>query len=161
MRAEQQLRIRQRMSSKTPGKHFELRVLYPNRTFAVREALATTMQALEGYGLSPCDSVNVELVLAEALNNIAEHAYKDDTRGMVELQIAHRDNSLVCVIIDDGAPMPNATLPACTLPEDDMPEGGFGWFVIQSLSQSVQYQRVNDRNHLVIEMALDRSMTSS
>lgn len=97
-----------------------------------------------------------EIVLAEVLNNIVEHAYRDAS-GRIEISIAHRAGFLNICVIDRGKPMPDLKLPSGELrpPLDaqDLPEGGFGWPLIHSLTQDLHYQRVQGQNILQFRMA--------
>jgi serine/threonine-protein kinase RsbW len=88
-------------------------------TFDVRAALDKFLVGLDPLGLEPEERAAVELVLAEALNNIIEHAY-----------------------------------PAVEVDLVDMPEGGFGWFLIKDLAKDVAYVRVNGENWLKLRVAV-------
>ncbi len=92
-----------------------------------------------------------EIVMAEALNNIVEHAYSA-APGVIEISIDLGADGLECTIADRGAPMPGHSLPQGNphvLGEvQDLPEGGFGWFLIRSLAQDLQYSRFRDQNFL-------------
>ncbi len=91
-----------------------------------------------------------ELVLAEVLNNIVEHAYGSDG-GQIEVTVRQSGPLLACRVVDHGRPMPRETLPAGTLPDldaADLPDGGFGWHLIRSLSQDLCYRRIGARNEL-------------
>lgn len=97
-----------------------------------------------------------EIVLAEILNNIVEHAYRG-TSGRIEISIAQQAGFLDICVIDRGEPMPDLKLPSGELrpPLDaqDLPEGGFGWPLIHSLTQDLHYQRVQGQNILQFRMA--------
>lgn len=92
-----------------------------------------------------------EIVLAEVLNNIVEHAYAGDA-GQIEISVACQIGFLDICIKDFGRPMPDLKLPAGELiplyDGQDPPEGGFGWHLIRSLTQDLNYQRVQDQNIL-------------
>ena len=95
----------------------------------------------------------VELVWAEALNNIAEHAYAGIEPGIVHIDAAIEGRSVSALIRDRGKPLPGLTVPLAQLPEsvgplDSLPEGGFGWFLINDLCESVAYRRQNGENEL-------------
>lgn len=102
---------------------------------------------------------NAEVVLAEALNNIVEHAYDHD-RGMIELRLHRMGGMLICDVFDTGAAMPNLELPsglAQAIDQTDcLPEGGFGWFLIRTLTQNLQYQRIGARNHLSFQLNIEQ-----
>lgn len=97
-----------------------------------------------------------EVVLAEVLNNIVEHAYCG-VYGQIQISIARAAGFLDIRIIDGGRPMPDHKLPAGELHPlfegQDPPEGGFGWFLIRSLAHDLQYRRVQDQNILQFRLA--------
>ena len=120
---------------------------------AVRDSLARMLALPPLCHLSDDARGTAELVLAEVLNNIAEHAYGDQP-GPVTVAIRQTSAGLRCVIIDQGKAMPNGTLPEGPLPNprdlplEDLPEGGFGWHLIRSLTTDLRFARVNGSNRL-------------
>jgi serine/threonine-protein kinase RsbW len=127
---------------------------------AVRTALAEALAALEPLQLAPDCRDTVELVLAEVLNNIVEHAYAD-APGPIEMELRDCDGALGCVICDHGRPMPDGTPPlgrqaVLDVPLDDLPEGGFGWFLIRSLTRDLDYVRQRGCNRLSFAIPLSR-----
>lgn len=122
----------------------------------MRDGLARTMAALSPLSLSPQDAGTVELALAEALNNVVEHALATSNgETMIEVQGQYCDSGLHLTIIDQGREMPHGIAPAAQkpdldVPHADMPEGGFGWFMIHSLASQVHYARIGDTNHLTL-----------
>lgn len=126
---------------------------------------ASVRRALQGMLTCPplsClhgeDRGVAELVLAEVLNNVAEHAY-GEAGGKVEVRLQHDPGGLRCLIVDDGREMPGGQLPEGRLPvgEDtaleDLPEGGFGWHLIRTLCADLTYARVGGQNHLAFVLA--------
>ena len=71
----------------------------------------------------------VEIVLAEALNNVVEHAYADYP-GRIEIGITPGEGFVFVQLVDAGLPMPEGELPGGRLGKtteiQDLPEGGFG-----------------------------------
>mgnify|MGYP001343489150 CR=1 FL=1 len=120
-----------------------------------RAALQALMLALDQAGVGDEDSSNAELILAEALNNVVEHAYADGA-GPVELTVSLQRNGMACTISDRGRPMPSGVVPSPGLPvidpPDDLPEGGFGWHIIRCLTSELAYQRDRDRNSLMMRL---------
>lgn len=118
---------------------------------AVRDGLKRLFAMQPLCDLTEAGRGNVEIVLAEALNNIVEHAYARHSGTIkVALQLAHPD--LLCQISDSGLPMPGESLPLGNLAQvgnaDDLPEGGFGWFLIRTLTRELNYRRHNGLNLL-------------
>ncbi len=127
---------------------------------AAREGLGQVLSGLAPLELEPEELGTVELVLAEALNNIVEHAYPSEgPGGPIEIACAHHKDGLHFSLMDEGAEMPDGHLPLGGLPEqppeiDDLPEGGFGWFLIQDLAKDVDYKRVANQNQLSLRIAV-------
>lgn len=125
---------------------------------ATREALQAVVSDLYGRALGGELVGSVELVLAEILNNIAEHAYADRAPGPIDLRMVISGGTLRVEIIDQGLPLPDTGIPGpanANLPSDtaDLPEGGFGWFLIHELTESLQYRRDAGRNRLTVTFA--------
>ncbi|MGZ2255885.1 ATP-binding protein [Roseobacter sp. A03A-229] len=127
---------------------------------AVRDALQQVLSALGPLELGSEEAGTVELVLAEVLNNVVEHAYPDpDTAGTISIACAHQLDGLHLQIVDHGKAMPDGRTPLgqpVSLDVDfaDLPEGGFGWFLIQDLAKDVLYERVGSENQLSMRLAV-------
>lgn len=134
-------------------KHAGFTLGFPATEQDTRGALAEIMMRLRTIGVSDEQAGGVEIVVAEAVNNIVEHAYRDVDRGSVVVRAAVTGNVLRMLLVDEGAALPGAELPEGkpanidTAP-DDLPEGGFGWFMIRALTRSIRYRRWRGRNHL-------------
>jgi len=131
----------------------DIRFSFPSGEFAVRTALATVLSGLQHLGLSQEENGTIELVLAEVLNNVVEHAYGPNGNGRIEIIFINAADHLKFSIIDEGVEMPNGETPMgkCAdidVPLEDMPEGGFGWFLIRDLTKDLIYRRVGSRNIL-------------
>jgi serine/threonine-protein kinase RsbW len=140
--------------SREAGSAHCLQLVIPADTLAVRDALTRMCDALILRNLPEGDRGTVEIVLAEVLNNIVEHAYADDT-GEIEITLRRAPEGLICQIVDQGRRMPDDRLPEGKLPpiaEDDLPEGGFGWHLIRTLSQELVYSRSQGRNRLTFRL---------
>lgn len=114
---------------------------------AVRNGLALLAASPPLADLSPDHRASAEIVLAEVLNNIAEHAYAGGP-GDISVRLRSSRHGLVCRTIDQGRPMPGGDLPSGTLPEEELPEGGFGWFLIRSMTSRLDYERRDGENRL-------------
>lgn len=139
-----------------------VRLLFRSEPAAVRRALTDAMETLAGNGLPPEDLQVLELVLAEVLNNVVEHAYAGRGDGVVELSVLCGGEAVGCAVVDRGNPMPGAALPCGGLPPAGsdgaaLPEGGFGWFLIRALTQELRYVRTSGRNRLTFAVPLGRA----
>ena len=119
---------------------------------SVRAALLRVTAVSPVADLSADLRATVELVLAEVLNNVAEHAYADNP-GHVAVTVALLPGALWCEVVDEGGAMPGGALPDGRLPDMgasdvDLPEGGFGWHLIRLMTRDLQYRRQRGANRL-------------
>lgn len=134
-----------------------LRIILPGTHDGVRHALANVSEALQnGLFARACpggaEDGTIELVLAEVLNNIVEHAYADGP-GLITLDLRVARGRLFCLLRDEGHPMPAGRLPhglppSIALAQANLPEGGFGWFLIRRLTRDLRYDREPGCNRL-------------
>lgn len=125
----------------------------------VRATLTGINGLLQDHQMAPLPDNNWELVVAEVLNNIVEHAYEDRAGGEILLRLVFAPARLALEFTDFGLPMPNGTLPFgapvdLDVSEQDLPEGGFGWFLIRTLAEDLDYHRDGDRNRLTLSIPL-------
>lgn len=135
------------------GQDGALRLIIPATERSVRRGLQTIKSGMSDLNMSQDDWSTIELVVAEVLNNIVEHAYQESGDGLIETHLDYTKEALNCRIIDTGCRMPNGELPDgaqknldCDIA--DLPEGGFGWFLIHQLTQDLNYERDSNRNTL-------------
>lgn len=128
----------------------------------VRRMLGTLRTRLATEELSDEDCNTIEIALAEALNNIVEHAYRPDDRGTITLTLSVGPRRLTCELRDLGVAMPGLAPPDGTAPDvggprATLPEGGFGWFLIRALTARLHYRREGAENRLILDFDLDVS----
>jgi serine/threonine-protein kinase RsbW len=133
-----------------------LRLVFPGTVEAVRGGLRRVMDSPVLRSMTDDDRAAAEIVLAEVLNNVAEHAYARHT-GEIELTLADAGFGLAVAVVDSGLPLPGLQIPDGRLNPlegcGELPEGGFGWFLIRSLTQDLCYQRVAGHNSLSFRLA--------
>jgi len=142
----------------TPGTTIALK----SDAMSVRHALARLIGQLHHLGLDDEELGAVELVAAEALNNIVEHAYKSDPDGAILLTWTFGASGLHIKIEDNGVPIPSDKPPLSPIPcaRDHaalVPEGGFGWFLIQGLARNIVYRREHGCNVLTYRMVVGQT----
>lgn len=149
--------------------------VFPANPLAVRDTLSNLRRWL-GEEVAEDVLDRLEIVLAEVFNNIVEHGYEgwqdapphdtlpddgesdetDAATQYIHLCIIGQKGGLSCAVTDDGPILPQECLEPRSLPNmttDDLPEGGFGWFLIQDLTQSLCYFREGRRNFLAFHVA--------
>ncbi|WP_158243215.1 ATP-binding protein [Acidimangrovimonas sediminis] len=159
-----------------------LRLDFAADPMAVRRALQFVVEALEDRGVAADDRALAEVLLAEVLNNVVEHAY-DRRGGWIEIELSvsclpgpmpgvvpaavtagggggrpvapavaqSSRAELGFVVYDWGRALPGGTLPDGRLPPiaaGELPEGGFGWYLIRALASDLNHGREGGRNWL-------------
>ena len=142
--------------------------IFPAEPMAVRAVLDDVRQRFHDV---VCEDTlgRLELVLAEVMNNVTEHGAPEGTgpegtgpegagprtAPSIHLCVVRHDSGLACAITDDGITLPVECLSPRSLPElieDSLPEGGFGWYLIQDLTQALCYYREDRRNFLAFSI---------
>lgn len=127
------------------GRVTVVKLRFPPSELAVRVALLRWRQWMRAAAACPDLTGRAETVLAEVLNNIAEHGAADGVAGWVELHCVLIETGLRVVITDQGRPIPRHLLlpPVVTGPAPadlglaELPEGGFGWMLIRELTRNL------------------------
>lgn len=125
---------------------------------AVRVALVRLSAELERQGVAAECAATVELVLAEVLNNVVEHAFPGGASGAIEVAVRLAGATILCEVRDGGLAMPEGRLPEGLLPPSAgrpaaaLPEGGFGWFLIRSFADELDYRREGGENVLTFRL---------
>jgi serine/threonine-protein kinase RsbW len=134
----------------------------PPNVQAISEALGKLSPTLAG-GVGSSDALDdLQLVLAEVLNNIAEHAYDGLPLRPIDLCVRVLPDGLHVETRDAGHRLPDHLLRprVAPVPKDWpiglLPEGGWGWALIHRLARDLRYERVGDRNRLRFVIPLSR-----
>lgn len=126
---------------------------------SVRDAILEVMARLQNEFPAQSEGIiSTEIILAEVLNNIAEHSYEGSNLGSILVSVLCTDDMISIETRDYGGPMPGLTPPETELEEipmavEDLPEGGFGWFFIRSLSTHMEYRRVGSQNIFCVQIS--------
>ncbi len=119
-----------------------------------RSGISSIVDQLRNRGVPQPRVEEVQIALAEAVNNVVEHAYADNQPGDVNIRCQLNADTLSIYIRDAGQPLPDEKLPEGKPQSldgaiEDLPEGGFGWFLIRELTSDIQYERSEGENNLV------------
>ena len=107
----------------------------------------------EKLNLDPALIGQVQLAVEEAVVNVMNYAYPDrGKRGFVTVKAMSDGHELRFVVIDSGIPFdPTAKEKAdTTLSVEDRPIGGLGIFLVRELMDTINYERVDNRNILMM-----------
>ncbi len=132
-----------------------LHLTLPGDIGAVSAGVRRIMAAPFWRPLDPDFAAAAELVLAEVLNNVVEHAYRDHA-GEIEVSLEREGGAVSVRVADRGRAMPEDRLPAGCPPEPaSLPEGGFGWHLIRTLTRDLSYRRFDGWN--IFHFRMDES----
>ncbi len=96
----------------------------------------------------------LQLVLAEALNNVVEHAYLYSEDGVIDVFLSLDPAKLTIKITDTGrkfdGPPPFKEMDVENYSFEELPEGGFGWNLIRTLTDYVEFEHADKQNRLIL-----------
>jgi anti-sigma regulatory factor (Ser/Thr protein kinase) len=101
----------------------------------------------------------LDLVLDEMVSNVIRHGIKDSGQHIIEVTL-HRDGQqLTLEIEDDGVPFNpfDAPVPDITKPIEERRPGGLGVFLVRQMMDSLDYERRNGKNYLLIKKSLEET----
>lgn len=117
-------------------------------------ALASKIEELaENWQLPMPLTMNINLVLEEAVTNIISYAYPSNEIQKINIEISINNSNLQIIITDQGIafdPTSNAE-PDIHLPAAERPIGGLGIFLITKIMDTVEYQRIDETNQLTLQ----------
>lgn len=139
--------------SKHEMKNVSARFFVSGEPYAVRQVLIDSAEYLRRAGVGDHDGRSAQIVLAEVLNNVVEHAFAHRADGLIEIGVSVEPDGLHFSVTDDGVAMPEGHLPHPTVHDlgvgfASLPEGGWGWALIRELSENLEYERKRNRNCL-------------
>lgn len=91
----------------------------------------------------------VELSLAEALNNIIKHSYKGDESNKIDIALKIDTDKLIVDLTDYGETRKNLHKPVLEFDPNDvnsLPEGGMGLYIIEQLMDENNYFSDGNKN---------------
>lgn len=115
-------------------------------------------EELEALGMFPASfSMQLNLVLEEALSNIIFYAYQQGSSHTIQVDFVALDKSLEVTITDSGKAFdPTAKEdPDINLPAQERPIGGLGIFLIKKIMDELSYTRKQEYNILKMKKNFD------
>jgi anti-sigma regulatory factor (Ser/Thr protein kinase) len=137
-------------------------IVVDSRLDCVVLAVTLLRNFCEWVGAPSLDSRQIEVCVAEAMNNSVIHAYKLEAGRQLELCVSRNGCNIYCEIFDQGIAMDPLQLSRkrTQLPDldsialEDVPENGRGLSIILSVMDFVEYRSVNGTNCLSMRKQL-------
>lgn len=141
-------------SNPTATPHYNFSLSLTNNQHMVPDLLMKIRQWMVGIGVPQNKITNIQIVVAEALNNIIEHGFSIENFGTIDIQIEVDDDSTVVELMDNGKKFTPPNISKTPLIDstdfENLPEGGFGWFLITEITSSFELQRHLNMNKLIL-----------
>jgi serine/threonine-protein kinase RsbW len=118
-------------------------------------------RALGNFGqkccLSPRTLFELNLILEEVLANVIAYAYGDNQLHEIMVQADLSDGELVIAVEDDGRPFNPLQVPPPDLerPLAQRKVGGLGLHLVRELTSSIEYDRKDGKNRLVMKQTIE------
>ncbi len=100
--------------------------------------------------------VDMQIALDEILSNIVSYGYEDGMQHAIRVRIRLIENALEATVEDDGVafnPL-ESHMPDLSVPLSERPIGRIGLHFVKNLMHEIAYDRVGDRNRLVLKRHL-------
>jgi serine/threonine-protein kinase RsbW len=107
--------------------------------------------------LSPKTLFELNLILEEVLANVIAYAYGDNQQHEIMVQADLSDGELVIAVEDDGRPFNPLQVPPPDLerPLAQRKVGGLGLHLVRELTSSIEYDRKDGKNRLVMKQTIE------
>jgi serine/threonine-protein kinase RsbW len=125
-----------------------------------REELTRVRDAVDRLGaecrLAAGIVEDMQVALDEVLTNILNYAYTDQGEHEIRVRLRIVDGALEAMVEDDGKPFNPLQMapPDTRAPLRERRIGGVGLHFVRNLMTDVRYDRVGDRNRLVLTKQL-------
>ena len=107
----------------------------------VSDNVADAIAWVRKHGIHDDVAGSIEMVLAEALNNIVEHAYLYRAGEQIEMDLILGADALELTLTDQGEKLPGIPqkreMKVDASRMEALPEGGVGWFWLSSFTESI------------------------
>lgn len=109
-------------------------------------------EVCEAAGIDMATAMKLNLAIEEAVVNVMNYAYPQDTVGDIKIESKGDDNLLEFIISDTGTPFDPTTKAEVdtTLSAEERPIGGLGIHLVRNIMDSINYERVNGKNILAL-----------
>jgi serine/threonine-protein kinase RsbW len=121
----------------------------PARLEDIRRISEALAQAAGQAGLTPGETIDLDLAVVEAANNIVLHGYDGDERQSFEVSIRRRRKGLAVTLADRGRPIAAERLSSSNPAPLDA-ECGRGFGIIHACVDSLGYESKGGVNRLTL-----------
>ena len=132
-------------------------ITLPNDIETVPQLHEFVEEVAEDASLDISLTMSIDLAIEEAVVNVMQYAYPQDTKGTVNIIATIADDTLSFVISDSGIafdPTAKAEVDT-TLTAEERPIGGLGIHLVRKIMDEVAYERKDNKNILTLRIKLN------
>ena len=136
-----------------------MRIELVNKLSELPNVMGMLEKFSESEGLEKTVRQAAELSLDELLTNTISYGYSDSEQHEIQIDIEVHDNALKIVVQDDGVAFDpfDQEAPNLNMHIDERDLGGVGIHLVKEFMDDCSYQRVGQRNVVILLKALGQS----
>ena len=129
-----------------------MRLVIDSRLSELRRATELVDEFRVRHGLGDTDANAIHIVVDEILSNSIRHGLEGAASHVIQLTLALWEDEIRVEVEDDGVAYDptRAPEPVLTGTLDERKSGGLGMAFVREFADSIEYRRVDGRNHLVV-----------
>ncbi len=127
-----------------------LRVTLSNQIAEVRRLGALLAEFMDEEGVPPSMAHRVKLVVEELVVNVIQHAFADQARHAILLDVRTEAGGIAVVVEDDGAPFDPRAVPPIDVGKllEAGRSGGLGVAIVKKMARDLEYVRAGEKNRV-------------
>jgi sigma-B regulation protein RsbU (phosphoserine phosphatase) len=135
-----------------------MRLVIDSRLSEIRRASELVDEFKARHGLADDDANAIHIVLDEVLSNSIRHGLAGAASHAIAVMLELSDGEITIEVEDDGVAYDPTQAPAPVLAGtlEERTEGGLGMTFVRGLTNSIEYQRIDGRNRLVLRRRIAR-----
>jgi len=129
-----------------------MRLVIDSQLKEIRRAMELVDAFQAHHGLADKDANAIHVVLDEILSNSIRHGLAGDASHAIAVTLELSEGEITVEVEDDGVAYDPTQAPAPVLAGtlDERKTGGLGLAFMRSLTDSIEYRRIDGRNRLVL-----------
>ena len=137
---------------------YQNHITLPNDVKTVPQLNAFVDEVCENAGFDMSTTMKINLAIEEAVVNVMNYAYPSGMNGNVDIDAQMTDERLKFVISDNGTPFdPTAKAEVdTTLSAEERSIGGLGIHLIRQIMDTINYERIDNKNVLTLRKKLTK-----
>jgi sigma-B regulation protein RsbU (phosphoserine phosphatase) len=137
--------------------HEELQITLKNRLPEIARLSERLGEFAAAHQLTASVLHDVNLALEEAVTNVISHGYAEDREHEIVVRIRVEADAVIAAVQDDARPFNPLIAPEADVskPVDERTVGGLGIHLMRRLMDGLEYQRLEDRNLLIMKKNLE------